>query len=181
MSEGGSRRGVTGGDVMLGLGVVALGLALSFPWLRQASFRKTTAQAMLDVDAVRGAAAQSFDVKGTWPPAAEVGMTPAELAPFLPTGVGMARPRYRLQWDRWETVKPPPPVVPPELPTNLVDEPRAVEPIATPGPVYDTLVGVTVHSGDPRLLAVLLEHYGSDHSFVHDSTWTLVLRGHEGS
>ena len=37
------------------------------------------------------------------------------------------------------------------------------------------LAGITVHAGEPSLLAALLRAYGRERSFVRDTTWTLIL------
>ena len=42
-------------------------------------------------------------------------------------------------------------------------------------PVVRQIGGIILHSSDGALLAELLQRYGTEASFVRDTTWTLVL------
>ena len=61
--------------------------------------------------------------------------------------------------------------------------PTGFEPVLPPtaAPVADvevpveTLGAVTVHAGDERVLAALLERFGASRSFIRERSWTLVL------
>ncbi|MGD8320162.1 MAG: hypothetical protein PVJ02_06900, partial [Gemmatimonadota bacterium] len=171
----GARWGRMASDVLLALAVLSVILALAYPWLARIRFQSRVDAAVSDVEAVRSAALRYFDVKDGWPPEGEPGSAPTELAPFLPAGLSMARAPYRLQWNRWETVRPPSPVVPPQRPPNL-EVPSVAASLPSPEPRFLAVAGITIHASDPSLLAALQAHYGPDRSLVRDSTWTLVLQ-----
>jgi hypothetical protein len=162
--------------VFLGVGVLALVLALAWPRAGQTMLARRVAAAQADVEAVRTAARSLEDRGRAWPAAAEPGVVPSGLAGHLPEGFSFRRGGYVLAWGRWEMVAGPPEELPKTL-TVPPDSPLTLPPdsVARILPEVEQLGGVTVQARDARLLAALLDHYGPRRSFVRDGTWTLVL------
>lgn len=174
------RSGPTSGDVLLALAGLALLAAIAYPRMERALMWRTVAGAEADVETVRAAAAAHRDETGGWPAPAEAGKVPAELAVRLPPGFSFQADAYTLEWSRWEMVDLAAPVEPEPV---LQRPPGGFEPVLPPtaAPVADvevpveTLGAVTVHAGDERVLAALLERFGASRSFIRERSWTLVL------
>jgi hypothetical protein len=170
------RRGATFGDVLLSLSGAALFFALAWPWISNAILRSEADRVADEVASLRDAALQYRGVKGTWPPDGDPGAVPAELAPFVPTDLELVHPGHTLEWDAWETVTYPAPPTDADLgPQTSLDDPPRTDTLRTPPPVFGTVAGITVHTRDGRLLGLLQDRYGSERSFVRDSSWTLML------
>lgn len=176
MSVTPGRRGIATGDVLLVLAGLALVGALAYPWISWEMTRRRAAGVIDAVESLRGAARRYYEIKNGWPPEAEPGEIPTELAPFVPADLVMTAPSHALDWDEWETVTLPKPPANVELEPPGLDEPPRTDVLKAPPPVFGDLVGITVHTRDPRVLGLLLDHYGRARSFVRDSTWTLLLQ-----
>ena len=164
-------------DAFLGLAALALVLSLAWPRVERALLERRVLAAQADVEAVRTAAAALRTARQAWPRSAGPGEIPPDLAGLLPDGFSFRGSGYVLGWERWETVAAPPPEPTPigfeELLTPpLVPLADSVGPVL---PEVGELAGVTVRARDTRLLAALLDRFGSQRSFVRDETWTLVL------
>lgn len=175
MTGPGVRRGVAVRDVLLVISVLALVVALAYPRMRRTILRERVEQATSDVQAVVDAVERFQAEQGRWPGLSEVGVTPAELAPYLPEGVTFARGDYQLEFQVWETAKEVPPV---ELPFNppigqLEEEPDTSR--LLPTLLFGSLASVTVRSGSPSILAGLMDHFGGTRSFLQADRWTLVF------
>lgn len=180
-------RRVGAGDALIGLSLLALILAGLLPTFRQRAFDRLVEDAATDVEALRTAALTQREVDGSWPPAAPPGRVPDVVSGAFGGDTVVAREGYALQWRLWDRVAYV--EAPPRSPGSGVadDDEAAVEPTPRPGdlppdsvgpemmPVVRQAAGVVVHSSDESLLAELLARYGSDVSFVLDSTWTLVV------
>ena len=165
-------RGVTTGDFVIGLSLLTLLLALVYPTLRARDFRGSLAETVSEVEAVRAGARRFLQMNGSWPAPEAPGAIPPELAGLFPGDTGLAREKYTLQWGRWEVVDYV--EAPPSNELRPVDAPPdSVGPELMP--VVREIGGIILHSSDGALLAELLQHYGTDASFVRDTTWTLVL------
>ena len=148
--------------ILVGLAVLAYGLIR--PVVDGMNRRQRVSDAFASVDGLRSALEAYQRENGELPRDTDVGHVPDGLAPFLPVGLVYSAPSYRLDVERWERVVVPP--VPPDF-----DPEDSVPP---PAPYPEGMVGVSVHSHDPDILAELLTRYGRNVSFVRDSIWTLV-------
>lgn len=180
-------RRVGPGDALIGLSLLALVLAALVPTFRQRAFDRLVEDAVADVEALRASAMTQRDVRGSWPPFSPPGRVPGVVSGAFGGDTVVARERYALEWRLWDRVDYV--EAPPRPPgSGMVDEDEAaVDPTPRPGdlppdsvgpemmPVVGQAAGVVVHSSDESLLAELLARYGSDVSFVVDSTWTLVV------
>ncbi len=172
-----SKRGSVAQDVFLGVGVLALILALAWPRVGQAMRARAVAAARADVEAVRTAALSLWEERRAWPAAADPGVVPVDLAGYLPEGFTFQRPGYALEWERWERVEEPPAEDTPNAAEGPLDSPLVLprDSVARLLPDIGELGGVTVQAQDARLLAALLDHYGPLRSFVRERTWSLVI------
>ena len=156
------------------LAALSLVAALLSPRLSARAFREQVATAIADVDAVGAAAGSSLQIQRRWPSPAPPGEAPPELSAMLADGGGpFTRERYRLGWTTWEvvdSVEAPPEPDPPPAPG---DPPRQTGPRMVP--ISRTMGAVIVRSSEEALLTELLRHYGSEASFLVDTTWVLVL------
>jgi hypothetical protein len=173
------RDGVSTGDVLLALATLCLVAALAYPRLERMRAVARAGAIAAGVDSL-GTAAQRYRARtGTWPRHAPPGLLPEELSATEPVAPTMATAGYRLEWNVWE--RPARSVSARTLPDSI---PPATSPqqdtVPPSAPPVDTLAGITVHDSDPRLLGLLLERYGDAHSFVRDSSWTLVLQAPGG-
>jgi len=165
------RRGATFADVLVFLATVSLAAALLYPAWSARRFRERVATAVADVEAVSTAARRALQESGRWPQAAPPGMAPPELAGLSGEGSAFSRTDYRVGWTSWnvvdsvEVVQPPP--APEDTPPEIIGRMMA--------PVSRSVGGVSVHSGDPALLAELSEHFAGEPTFVLDTMWLLVL------
>ncbi len=170
-------RGVATGDVIIGLSLLTLLLALVYPTLRARGFRGSLAETVSEVEVFRAGAERFRQVNDSWPAPEAPGAIPPELAGLFPGDASLAREKYTLQWGRWEVVdyvEAPPSSAPPpaDAPPDTVG-PELM-------PVVRQIGGIILHSSDGALLAELLQRYGTEASFVRDTTWTLVLPGRAG-
>jgi len=170
-----ARRGLVVGDVLLGLAVLALLLALAAPRIQRSALRRQVDEAVAHVQEVVGAANRFHEREARWPDPADAGTTPAGLATYLPEGFSFDHGGYDLDLEVWTTAEEAParpmPADPPTAPIETPPDSGA----ARPSVLFGSLAGVTVHSMDPRLLAGLLEHFGDGRSFLYDGAWTLVF------
>lgn len=173
------RRGITTGDGLLALSVVALLLAAAYPRIERAAMRERADAIAREANTVLEAARRHHDARGEWPRGAELGVVPEDLVTFLPPGFAFEHRGDHLKWDRWERVETPAPdsapALVPEFPENAPPPEVAVDSVAVVRPTVISLGGLTVRSDDPRVLAVLLETFGHERSFVRGATWTLVV------
>jgi hypothetical protein len=165
------RRGATFADVLVFLATVGLAAALLYPAWSARGFRERVATAVADVEAVSVAARRVLQESGRWPEAAPPGMAPAGLTGLSGEGSAFSRTDYRVGWTTWnvvdsvEIVQPPP--APGDTPPEIIGRMMA--------PVPRSIGGVSVHSGDPALLAELSDHFAGEPTFVLDTMWLLVL------
>lgn len=156
----------------MALSAISLLLALAYPTLNARTFRGLVQDAVAQIETTRVGAVNARTELGVWPASGAPGEIPAELRAAFPADSTLAREGYTLQWSRWEIVEkveaprsddaPPVDAAPASAAPQLVDAVRDVG-------------AITLHSGNDALLAELLGHYGAEHSFVHDTTWTLVV------
>lgn len=171
------RRGVTTGDTLIGLALVAVVVALAYPTLRARSFTRTLNNASARVDAIVTAAVRRHRDSGAWPEPAPPGEPPEELRGMIPDELGFRADDYLLEWSRWDVVDYI--EIPPTVAESAVDAPPdTVAPERRP--TVRTVGGVLLHSGDVRLLGELLGRYRDRGAFVRDTVWTLVLSGSDG-
>lgn len=168
------RRGVTTADALIGLAAVILILAFSAPMLRARSFQKLLGAATADVETLRTSALGSFSTSGVWPAAGGSGVIPAEVAAAFPGDSAFVRDEYSLQWSVLEVVERV------EAAAGSIVIPEDAD--AAPDSVGPDMISVVrlvgeivLSSGNDALLAELLANYGTEVSFVRDSSWTLVV------
>lgn len=169
--------GVSTADVVVGIALVTVVLALAYPTLKARSFRASVAAMVLDVDALREGAEDYLRASGSWPAPEATGTIPPELTHLFPGDTDLAREQYTLQWSRWEVVDYV--EAPPSVEETPVDAPPDTVGLAMM-PVVREVGGIILHSSNASLLAELLLRYGTDASFVRDSTWTLLLPARGG-
>ncbi|MDA0312677.1 MAG: hypothetical protein O2992_11245 [Gemmatimonadetes bacterium] len=162
----GDRTGVTSGDMMVIIAMLAFGLAVAYPRIRERAFEGRLTQAIANVNGVTTAASTFLEATG---------VLPAEIGGSVPAGHTMASPGHIVQWELWEVV------VSPDIP-DVADDRFMNEndlPLDSltirPVPTVHAIGGVSVHSPEPALLAGLLQRYGAGLSFIRDTTWTMVL------
>lgn len=164
------------GNVFLLLAFVCLAGAVAYPRMQRQASERQVESVIADVALLREAAESFLGREDRWPDDGAPGVVPTELAPTLPAGFSFDRNGYVLEWERWDVVIPastPAQAEPADEGSGL-----SVDSIARPqGPRTRGLGGITVVSSDAALRAVLLREFGPAHSFVRDSTWTLVLGG----
>lgn len=177
------------GDAVIGLALMALVLAALLPTARARSFDQLVESALSDIDAMRQATTVTRSSTGALPAAVAPGAIPEGAAAAFPGDSALARDGYTLEWRLWERVEevlaPPRPPTPPVLDPD--EEPPVGGLIAADAPpdsaaaelvqVVHTEGAIVVHSSRTLLRAALLRHYGSDISFVQDTTWTLLVTG----
>lgn len=165
-------RGATIGDALILLSVVTLAATLLHPTLKERSFQRLVADAIVDVDAVAAAARAARESTGRWPDGADPGTAPAGLAGPAGSDSVFSRPDYTLGWSVWDVVDsvPAPPeggATPTDAPPDTVG-PRMM-------PTVGRIGGVSVYSGDSLLLAQLTAHYAEAEPIVLDTMWLMVL------
>jgi hypothetical protein len=168
-------RGASAMDALVVLAALGVVAALAYPAWSSFSFRRQVEQAIADVETASARARSSLEVLGRWPTSAPPGEAPPELA-----GLAFSRPAYALAWSTWEVVDsvavPPDDVDPPapgDAPPDSVGPPLA--------PVTSVIGSLAVHSAREELLAELLDHFGSDESFVLDTTWIRIFPERAGT
>lgn len=177
------------GDAMIGLAILALVAAALLPSYRARAFDGLVEAAVADVDALRQATTRTRASSGAWPPTVPPGIVPDGAAGIFPGDSALARTDYTLEWRLWERVEEAPAPARAPTPPVLDDDeaPPTAIPVAADAPpdsaatemveIVRTEGSVVVHSSRRPLLAELLRYYGSDVSFVRDTTWTLVFTG----
>jgi len=160
---------------MVIVAVLALGLAVVYPRMRERAFEGRLTQAVVNVNGVTTAASSFLEATGDWPEASAPGVLPTELGASVPAGHTMASSGHTVQWELWEVVVSPDiPDVADDLLVNENDLP--LDSLTThPQPEIHAIGSVSVRSREPALLAGLLRRYGAGASFVRDTTWTMVL------
>lgn len=168
------RGGVTSADVLIGLAAVILILAFTAPTLRARRFQNLLSTATAEVETLRTSALGSFNASGVWPTAGESGVIPAEVAAAFPGDSLFVRDEYRLRWSVLEVVErveaAPGSIV---IPEDADAAPDSVGPDMIS--VVRVVGEIVLSSGNDALLAELLANYGTEVSFVRDSSWTLVV------
>jgi hypothetical protein len=166
------RSGLATGDLLIGLALTGVVLALVLPTLGARSLRASVDDLVADVEKMRLGAEHHLRNNRSWPTPGVPGAIPRELTDVFADDASLARDRYTMQWTRWEVVDSVEALAPSTM------SPPADAPPDSLGPVMLPLVrevgGIVVHTGDPTLLAELLRRYGAT-SFVSDTMWTLVL------
>lgn len=166
------------GDVALGLAGLSLVAAMAWPWLEHGAFLDRVEIVTAAVEDARTAVLRFREEEGAWPPAAEPGHPPEALAPYLQEAASFRGEGHLLEIAGWEVLQAPSRA--PDLPTGAARSARAREEplpdsVQVPGPEAVPLVGLRVHAAEEAILAALLQAYGSTHSFVRDTTWTLIF------
>ena len=197
----GGRGGFAPGDAVLLLAAAAVAAALLWPRWERHAFQERVEETTRAVDAAREALVTVHRAGGLWPPEAAPGRVPPELDRATVGGDGAFRAGgATLQVRRWTLPAPPGsgtgdaddaigPGAPPgagsgedgetDLPAGEAEPAGTAyqepdEAVAS-APRAVQLAGITVHAGEPALLAALLRAYGRERSFVRDTTWTLIL------
>lgn len=169
------RSGASLGDILVILSMLTLGFALVYPRLRHRAFTRQLEGAVAAVDTLRAASSNFLTQNRDWPAPSPEGVIPPELTSALPSGYSFVVEGYTLEWNRWETVEDPVVVAPPTSAAPTPGDSPSDTLLVAPPPTFHTIGGLSVHAGDSALLAGLLRHYGTDASFVRDTTWTLVM------
>lgn len=169
------RRGMAVGDVLVVLSLLALAFSVAYPRIERARLRDEVEQAVIKVQEAVDAAERFRADLGRWPEPMGEGMTPTDLAPYLPGGFSFAAEGYRLKLDVWETAETAPPMEVPESPPSKESAPLPDLTQAQPEVRFGSMASVSVASDDPLLLAGLLDHFGAGRSFVHADRWTTVF------
>ncbi len=183
------RAGIAVSDALVFLSLLSLIFAIVYPRIRRVAYEQRVDAAVHNIETLSAAVRSHFEEEGSWPAEAPSGMIPAELVGDLPDGFSFEWEHYTVDWNLWETVRAPDVVPEEEVPEEDEDEdeyldrdempPEELEPEAAPPPVLTVhpLAGITIYSDEQALLAMLLERYGEDLSFVRDGSWTLILEG----
>ena len=176
------RAGIAVGDVLIVLSLVCFVFAVLYPRLRRAAYEDRIDAAASAVEAVRASAQSHLESEGTWPAESPVGTIPAELVGRLPQDFSPVSDTYTMDWNLWQTVRPPPPAEADQ--TDYDPDMGAAAPVARvevrPEDAVSQLsplAGITVYSDEEGILAALLERYGQTRSFIRDGSWTLILEG----
>lgn len=162
--------GATFGDVLLVIAAIGLAAAMLYPGMRARAYERHLEAVVADVETVLEAVERVRADTGAWPE-----RRPAE--PVVRSESGAlpreAAPTYRIEWRRLAIADVPEPLTDAEadVPEGLDDEDAP----APPEPSLHHLGLVSVHAADDGVLEALLGRWGMDRSFVHDTTWTLVL------
>ena len=165
------RRGATFADLLVFVATVSLAAALLYPAWSARDFRARVAAAVADVDTVAAAARRALEENGRWPNAARPGVVPDELPSFAGPETPFTRADYLVAWTSWNVVDSVEVIPEPPAPGDTPPETMA----PTHAPVLRSVGAVTVHSGDPGLLAELSDRFAGESSFVLDTMWLLVL------
>lgn len=170
-------RGVTSGDILLALAVLALVGSLAYPRLERARLGDRVGTTAAQVRTLRDGALRFRAERGEWPAASDALRPDAELAGYLPPGFGYGGGACALGWERWETVQAPADPVPiPEIAEPTPGrEPPIPDTTALVEPVLAALGGISARCGDARILQALQDSFGVALSFIRDSSWTLVV------
>jgi type II secretory pathway pseudopilin PulG len=176
------RAGVTPGDVLVVLSLLSLMLAIIYPRFGRTVFERRISAIVFEVEALRSAAQRHFEDSGEWPAEALPGVTPTELSDEPADEFSMLGEGVTLDWNVWEAVRDPDPVVEEQIPDeenpnleSLAQPPLEGDDRPRPGPTIHPFAAITVHSGEASILAALFERYGGAVSFLHDGSWTLIL------
>lgn len=174
MKSQGRRSGVSFADILLGMGVACVLIALAYPTFRAHGYASTVERAVNDVDALAIATRGIYERTGEWPPAGRPGEIPEGTRGAFPQDSTLTRDGYSLQWLLLESaVRVPTALSTVISPDETGDLPESVD---LPTEIEVRILGrVVLNSADDALLAEMLARYGADRSFVRDSTWTLVL------
>lgn len=187
-------RQLTAPDIAIGLAVVLLVAAGLRPLLQARAHRALVEQAVAGVDALRAGALEARRGSGSWPASAPAGEVPTGLSPAS-TGGSLAFEDFTLEWGTVDVVEYVE-ALPREVPLEP-DEGEELDTVVPPTVTSDDLppdsVGpemvptarrigaIVVHAGNESLLAELLAYYGTEVSYVLDTTWTLVVDDRAGS
>ena len=179
------RAGMAVSDALVFLSLLSLIFAIVYPRARRVAYEQRVDAAVHNIETLSAAVRSHLEEEGSWPAEAPSGMIPAELVGDLPDGFSFEWEHYTVDWNLWETVRAPDVVPEEEMPDEdeYLDRdempPEELEPEAAPPPVLTVhpLAGITIYSDEQALLAMLLERYGADLSFVRDGSWTLILEG----
>ena len=175
------RTGMTVGDALIILSLLSLIFAVVYPRIRRAAYERRVDAAVFDIETLEAAARSHFEREGTWPGESPAGMMPAELVGALSEDFTFEWEHYTLDWNLWATVRTPE--------ANSEDgafedeedlDDLAVEEVDSETaygvvPTIHPLAGITIHSNEQALLAMLMERYGPEFSFVQEGSWTLIL------
>ena len=174
------RSGLAPGTVPLVLALFSLFLAVAYPRVRQAFLDTRTGAIVSDVEEVVSAARRHAAQGLPWPPGRAPGEMPDEFRGLLTPGFSFGGKGYSLKWDLWERVVQPAPIEAPEIAPSAeetadVPPPEPPDSLAVLQPTVAGLGALTLTHDDDRVLAALLDHFGTGRSFVRDRSWTLIL------
>ena len=146
-----ARRGYSFVELMTVLAVLAILAALAVPRYRNLKTRAIAAQAVGDFGAVRVASFNYFADKGSYPPDASPGVTPAELVPYLPEQFQFDQENYDLDFDSYTVSN---------------------------GSGSTQVLAVTVRSGDPTIIQHIARSVaGGSVGLVVGGAFTYVITG----
>ncbi len=175
------RAGIAMSDALVFLSLVSLIFAIVYPRIRRVAYEQRVDAAISNIETLGAAARRHFEQEGAWPAEAPSGMIPAELVGDLPDGFSFEWEHYTVDWNLWKTVRTSEAILeedPSEDDEDLDEEPvqdEDPEPASESITTIHPLAGITIYSDEQALLAMLLERYGADLSFVRDGSWTLIL------
>ena len=177
-------RRLTVGDWMIVLSIGSVVWALASPAMAARDRASATEELLAVVETVRAAAESSLEGAGAWPAPTAPGELPAELIGAFRGRDDLRYGRFTVEWVGWEVVDSVEAEIgepdPTDAATAAVDDAPPDPELLAMQPVVRRIAGVSIHTSEPGLIPALMEHFGSDRSFVRDTTWTLVLPGREG-
>ncbi|HSM59544.1 MAG TPA: hypothetical protein VK849_02050 [Longimicrobiales bacterium] len=170
-----SRGGFRLGHALLILSLGVLTFSVRAPKLRREAFERRVERVDEAVSILRGATERFHARRGRWPGGAAAGTVPAALRFDVPQRFAPAGEGYTLAWSRWERiVREPAPAADSLAPSDPAPLRTSTLP-SRPRIRVAELGGITVASADSSLRAALLARHGRERSFVHDTTFTIVL------
>ncbi len=88
-------------ELMIVLCIISVLLRIALPAYAAIRRDSYASQAAGDLNTIRAAAFAQYAATGNFAPDAPVGVVPAGMGAYLPSGFSFARPLYRLDWDNY--------------------------------------------------------------------------------